>query len=80
MSRNRKLGRLWFRYSVEEIFREAVIGRNGRKRTSILAEAAGQLLVDLYRLVREHRIAPLPCLNTDGSGRLTSLTVGSLPA
>jgi len=91
MSRNRKLGRLWFRYSVEEIFREAVIGRNGRKRTkstrpkhyALLAAvilSAGQLLVDLYRLVRGHRIAPLPCLNTDGSGRLTSLTVGSLPA
>jgi len=42
--------------------------------------SAGQLLVDLYGLVRGHRIAPLPCLNTDGSGRLTSLTVGSLPA
>ena len=28
-----KLGRLWFRYSVEEIFRKEVIGRNGRKRT-----------------------------------------------
>jgi len=27
----RKLGRLWFRYSFEEIFRKAVIGRNGRK-------------------------------------------------
>jgi hypothetical protein len=29
-----KLGRLWFRYSVEEIFRKAVIGRNGRKSCS----------------------------------------------
>jgi len=28
----RKFGRLWLRYSVEEIFRKAVIGRNGRER------------------------------------------------
>src|SRR5215468_8370469 len=30
-SGDRKPGRPWFRYSVEEIFRKAVIGRNGRK-------------------------------------------------
>ena len=27
------MGRPWFRYSVEEIFRKAVVARNGRKRT-----------------------------------------------
>ena len=32
-SGDRKPGRPWFRYFVEEIFRKAVIGRNGRKRT-----------------------------------------------
>ena len=65
-----KLGRLWFRHSVEEIFRNAVIGRNGRKRTQNIC-AYGKY--HRVRIATESTTSrSIPC------GRLTHVEAGNI--